>query len=388
VTAGLDPATMVASAEESTGLGNWGDPVWRDGFEVLVAALNDAELNETGVVSMEVRLGMYLEQRLRVLDWRSRNPEIDDEVVVGPMIITGLPRTGTTALSYLFAQDPDTRSLRVWESARPTPPPEAATYRTDPRVAETQAGLDLMNELVPDFKRLYDATSAEDTAEGIDLLGMSFRTHHFAGQADVRVYDDWWLGCDMVPAYRFHHEVLQLLQWRCPPNRWHLKNPPDLFCLEAIDAVYPDARFVWTHRDPARVLPSVCQLVAAVRAMATDEVDRRALGPYHVDLWTEAVDRAMAARERLGEDRFADVHLGDLQVDPVTAVAGAYERVGWPFTEEAERRVAEWAANRPPDRHGRHEEPEPADFGLDMDEVRERFGAYLDRFGVLEGETA
>ena len=193
-------------------------------------------------------------------------------------------------------------------------PPETATERDDPRIAATQTGLDMFEQMAPAMKTMHHDT-ATDTAEAIDLLGMSFRTHHFAGMADVARYDRWWLGCDMVPAYRFHREVLQLLQWRCPPRRWHLKNPPDLFCLDAVAASYPDVRFIWTHRSPAEVLPSVASLIATVQSMATDTVDTRRIGAHQLDLWATAVERGLAWR-LTQPDLFVDVYMRDLVADP------------------------------------------------------------------------
>ena len=124
----------------------------------------------------------------------------------------------------------------------------------------------------PDFVRMYDGTATSPT-ENIDLLGQHFRTQHFEGMARVPSYVRWWQACDMVPAYRHLERVLRLLQWRCPPDRWHLKSPPDLGCLDAIARVFPDARFVWTHRDPAKVLASVCKLISFIRRMQSDAVD-------------------------------------------------------------------------------------------------------------------
>jgi sulfotransferase family protein len=380
----LDVADLVAGAETTTGLSDWGDPGsdWREGLEVLIDSLeSEARLSDTGRLVFESRLGHSLEQRLSVIDWRTRFPEVVDEAIDAPVIITGLPRTGTTALSNLLAQDPATRSLRVWESGAPTPPPETATEHNDPRIAATQAGLDMFEQMVPAMKTMHHDT-ATDTAEAIDLLGMSFRTHHFAGMADVPAYDRWWLGCDMEPAYRFHRDVLQLLQWRCPPHRWHLKNPPDLFCLDAVAAVYPDVRFIWTHRDPAAVLPSVASLIATVQTMSTDTVDAMGIGSHQLDLWATAVERGMAWRATSPEP-FVDVFMRDLVADPIAAVARLYADLGWEFTTEAETAMTTWIRDHPPGQHGEHS-PVAADFGLDPARIGERFEQYRAAFDVEE----
>ncbi len=377
---GLDANGLIDAAVAATGCDDFGPDGWSDGFDRLVEALNaEADLNDLGHAAFTERIGGSLRSRLQVVDWHKAHPEVDEEVIGGPLIICGLPRTGTTALSNLLAQDPDTRSLAVWESAAPIPPPEADSYDRDERIAETQAGLDLFHAMVPEVRALHDDT-ATSTAEGIDLLGMSFAAYHVDGMARVPSYVDWLLDQPLDAAYAFHRDVLQVLQSRCPPTRWHLKNPGDLFWLDTIVATYPDARFVWTHRDPAAVLPSVCDLVAIVTGMCTDHVDLLALGRRQVDFYSRAVERGMALREQVGEDRFVDVHVADLVADPVATVAGIYEGVGWAFTEAAERGVAGWWAENPPGKHGEHQ-PDPAKYGLVDDEVRERFAPYLARFG-------
>ena len=312
---------------------------------MLVDALDAADLNAAGRLAHQAQLTGYLCERLRIEGWYRQNPEIAAQEIGGPILITGLPRTGTTALSHLLAADPDTRSLEMWESQQPTPPPEAATYTTDPRIAAADArNAPLRND--PDFRRMYDATATSPT-ENIDLLGQHFRTQHFEGMARVPSYIRWWLGCDMVPAYRHHERVLKLLQWRCPPTRWHLKSPPDLCCLDAFVTVYPRARIVWTHRDPAKVLASVCKLIWIIRRAQSDHVDVDALGREQLALWSEAVRRGLAVRRRIGEACFADVFMHDLVARPIDTVAALYDRVGWPFTAAAERRMRAWSADHP-----------------------------------------
>jgi hypothetical protein len=379
---GLNAQDLVDGAITATGLDDFGAGSWREGLERLVEALNgEARLNDLGHAAFTERIGGSLRGRLQVVDWRSSHPEVADEVVGGPVIIVGLPRTGTTALSNLLAQDPDTRSLRVWESASPIPPPQPTGE--DERIALVQAGLDMFHELVPAVRPLHDDT-ATSTAEGIDLLGMSFAAYHVDGMARVPSYVDWLLDQPLTEAYAFHHDVLQVLQSRCPPTRWHLKNPGDLFWLDTIVATYPDVRFVWTHRDPAAVLPSVCDLVAIVTGMCTDELDPLALGREQVDFYARAVERGLALRDQLGEERFVDLQVADLVADPVAAVGALYEGVGWTFTDAAERGIAGWWADNPPAKHGEHH-PDPARYGLVADEVRERFGPYLDRFAIGGG---
>jgi hypothetical protein len=370
----------VAAAIAGTGLDDFGPGAWRDGLDVFVDALNrEADLNDIGVAVHDNRIAHLLAERLRVVDWLTTHPEILDEQISQPVIVMGLPRTGTTALANLLAADRDTRSLRTWEAGAPTPPPDSATEATDPRIAATQVGVDMSHQLMPDLPRLYFAT-ATSPSETLDLTGMSFRALQFEGQAHVPSFEDWLLTCDMRPAYEFQREVHRLLQWRCPPTRWAWKNPPDVFWLREVRAAFPDARFIWTHREPFAAMASVCSLLDVVRSFGTDYYDRAALGPRQVERWALGVERGMAARDELGEDLFIDVWMDDLVRDPLGTLSHIYETLGWDFTPAAERSMADWLAANPQHGRGPHD-PRVEDFGLEPHAVRDRFAAYAARFG-------
>lgn len=379
----LSAAALLDAARTTTGCDDFGDPTFRTGLDVLLSALTDeANLNAVGWMAHEAQLTGFLSERLRIQDWYRRHPEIADQQIGGPIFVTGLPRTGTTALSQLLAADPDTRSLQMWESNAPTPPPERATYTTDPRIAEADARNAFFRD-DPDFIRMYDGTAVSPT-ENIDLLGQHFATQHFEGMAHIPSYMRWWLGCDMVPAYRHHARVLKLLQWRCPPTRWFLKSPPDLACLDAFDAVYRNARIIWTHRDPATVLASVCKLIWIVRRMQTDHVDLHQLGREQLAFWSEAVRRALAFRRRVGEQRFADVFMRDLVADPLATVGALYDRVDLPFTAAAERAMRAWSADHPQHKHGALPYT-LEEFGLRADQVHDAFRDYMQHFALGVG---
>jgi hypothetical protein len=238
----------------------------------------------------------------------------------------------------------------------------------------------MMYATFPRMASLHIQTATGPT-ECQDLLGMEFRTAHFDGMAHVPSYTDWVVDCDMSPAYRYHRRVLQLLQWRCPPRLWHLKTPVHMLSPGALVNAYPDAKFLWTHRDPALVLGSVCSLIAYTRSWVSDRDDSMELGPQQVELWSEALRRAISYRDSVGEERFADLSWADLQSDPVSVIGGAYQKLGLEFSTEAERRMSEWKAANPPGARGAHEFSLD-EFGLSAAGVREEFRFYLDRFGL------
>ncbi len=374
----LDASELVEEARRQTGLDDFGEDGWQEGLERLARSLNEeADLTAPGTDIMRLRLGMLLANRLRVTGVLAEHPDILEGEVAGPLVIIGLPRTGTTALSNLLAADPQIRSIRLWESSDPVPPPETATEATDPRIAVAAAGLEAMYEAFPRMRSLYFQTPT-GPSECQDLLGMEFRTEHFDGMARVPSYVDWVVDCDMSGAYRTHRRVLQLLQWHCPPSLWHLKTPVHMLALDELRAVYPGAKFLWTHRDPAAVLGSVCSLIAFTRSWVSDRDDAAELGRQQLVLWIEAVRRAVDFRERVGESCFADLSFDALQTEPVAAIEDAYARLGLELGAGREA-VATWARDHPPGAHGTHEFALD-EFGLEPDAVREQFAPYLDRF--------
>ncbi|HXW35368.1 MAG TPA: sulfotransferase, partial [Acidimicrobiales bacterium] len=358
-----------------------GDRAFSEGLERLVSSLEEeASLTELGEQILDHRLKGLLANRLRIQAEFASHPEIARESIEGPLVIIGLPRTGTTALSQVLAADPAIRSLRLWESNDPVPPPDKATEKDDPRIAQCKVGLDAMYTTFPKMRSLY-VQEPDGPTECQDLLGMAFRTAHFDGMAHVPSYTEWVLQCDMGSAYAMHRGTLQLLQWKCPPRLWHLKTPVHALSLQSLLSAYPDARFLWTHRDPAAVLGSVCSLIQYTRSWVSDRDDSLELGKQQVALWNEAMRRAIEVRDSIGEERFADVHFHEFDADPVSAVERAYEQIELPFGESGRKRVERWASAHRRGDHGVHTY-ELGDFGLDADRVRDSFAFYRRRFHV------
>jgi Sulfotransferase family len=377
----LDVDRIEADARAQSGLDDTGGDHYREGLERLVGSMNDeGGLSDMGEVMQHARLVALLEARLAVEETYRVHPEIDLEEIGGPLFVIGLPRTGTTALSQLVAADPQFRSLRTWESGSPVPPPETATEHTDPRIAVTEANLALMDEAFPLMRTMHhvEATTATECQ---DLMGMSYRTAHFDGFARVPSYMEWVIDTDMRETYRYHRRVLRLLQWHCPPTLWHLKTPVHMFALDALVEAYPDARFLWSHRDPTNVLASVCSLIHYTRSWSSDRDDSIELGAEELDRWWIAIQRAMAFRERVGDERFADISFGDLQTDPLNALARGLDQVGLSFDDRSRASVADWATTHEPGSHGTHTY-HLSDFGLEPDQIRERFAPYYAKFDI------
>jgi hypothetical protein len=375
----LDPEDLIAAARAQSGLADFGGDGFREGLGVLCAALaREGKLTASGRAGVAHRIRHLLATRLGIVDWRARHPEIAAQPVENPIFVVGLPRTGTTALAQLLAQDPETRGLRTWESQQMLPPPEAATQHSDPRIAQARAGMDALCAAYPEWPAMYDG-GATHTTECEDLLALSFHTWHFCGEYWIPSYDDWLRRSDATQTYRFHRRALELLHWRCGPRRWMLHAPIHTLELEALHRIYPDARFVITHRDPVPVIASACSIIGFVRGFASEKRDPIGLGREQLAMWTDAMQALVRFRERHPSARFADLQFRDLNADPIGTLENCYAQLELPFTGAARERCAKWAADHRRGRRGRHGY-RLEDYGLDPHQVRAAFAPYLERF--------
>jgi hypothetical protein len=370
----MDHDELIAAAHERTGLSDFGDDSYREGLERLVRALRtEAKLNAVGEVVLPELIVKHLSHRLQVEDWYRRHPEIDEERIDAPLIGLGLPRTGSTALSILLAEDPAARSLRRWEAVAPCPPPSTVDG-PDPRIAEAEAMQAMQDELAPRLAALVPG-SPTGPEECQDLMALDFRSHYFQAFAYVPSYSDWLLDADLTSTYRYERRVLKLLQWGSPPRPWRLKCPSHLLWLDDLDHVFPDARFVMTHRDPTEVMVSVADVYAEVGRQFSREIDLPYLGALNVEHWTAGMERLLKFRDAKGDDRFYDIDFRSVQRDPIGQVRGLYAWLDEPVTDAFEQGMRRWwEANA--ERREANIHPDPGDFGLDLDEVRGLFAEY------------
>jgi hypothetical protein len=268
----------------------------------------------------------------------------------------------------------------VWEASTPCPPPETATEHTDERIAAAQAGIDFTNEMFTGFAGMLP-TAADGPQECLIPMAFEFRSLIFEGMSLIPSYSAWLLQCDMEPAYRYHRRVLKLLQWRCPPDRWWLKTPAHMLSIDALNAVYPDARFVMTHRDVGKVLPSVCALYSTLSTILTERPDPIAIGAHNTYVWRTALERLIDFRDRGNEQRFHDLSFEEVQRDPIAQVTHLYAELGDDFTDDARSRMQDWWAESSRDRSGPGSYA-PEAFGLDPATIAEQFAFYYERFGV------
>lgn len=373
---------LLEDAVAATGLEDFGPGDFREGLEVLLESLAaDAGLAPSTDDAVVGVLRTRLANRLLVEDWWARHPEVADVGVDGPVHVIGLPRTGTTALGSMLSLDPQFRSLRMWEQRHPVPPPVLADELDDPRRLAYVAEIDV---LPPEAKAMH-LYEVDASVEDSEVLGMAFHGQQFT--LPVWGYHRWWRASDLTETFAHHRRVAQLLASRRPPERWLFKAPHHKFHLDHLVAAYPDARFVMTHRDPAKSVPSYSSFVASIFPPAADPAghDPLRIGPEVSNHLREGMEHAIAARGRIGDDRFLDVHHRQLVADPMGTVARIYDFLGMDLTPEVATAMAAWQAENRSGAHGTHRYT-PEQFGLSAEQVRSDYAFYIEHFDVdVEG---
>ncbi len=371
-------------ARQATDLEYFGVDGFREGLERLVySAEREARLNVLGEEAIESIIVMLLSERLRIEDWFVRHPEIEQQQIVEPLFVLGLPRTGSTALHCLLGEDPEARVIRNWEGLNPTPPPERETYDTDPRIALMQAYMDRQNQVSPRMKQMLPSTATSPVEDQFQMA-CDFKSQIFQASYRIPSYVKWLNEeADLVPTFEFLKRVLKLLQWRCPPTRWRLKNPGYSLFIDALDRVFPDARYCMTHRDVGSVLPSVADLYLELSRPFSDAIDKHEIGEICAEWCELGMRRMIAFRDAGNEHRFFDVSFAPFQRDPITTIERLFAFLGEDLSAEARERMHTWRNDTPRDKHGQHEY-DPADYGFDVEQLRDRFRFYSERFAVPE----
>lgn len=375
---------LMATAEAATGLDDWGPEELRRPLEILCYALtHEARLHAAGAQMLRARLLGNLQNRLRLMDDRRRDPLLAQQVVSRPLIVLGLPRTGTSHLHSLLAADPGTRSPRVWEMSLPSPPPRRETYATDERIkligdAMQASGL-LSGELMAIHPFSFDAPE-----ECGQILEMSGYGAMYSAMCWVPTYSCWREHVDFRPAMRFHKQFLQNLQAYNPGKWWVLKSAEYHFHIEEILDVYPDACIVMTHRDPARTIPSEASLYRVMRRLTTDAAHYTPQAAGQAVLRADAMsaERFMNFRRWRGDERrILDVHYGDLLRDPIGIVANIYRHFGLELTEAARGAMRMHLETHRQNRHGVHRYA-LSDWGLTERDIEQNFSAYIDHYRI------
>lgn len=361
---------LVDLARERTGLSDFGPDGWQEGMtQLLAAAQADLGTDPAAVQAIEALAVRRLINRLRIEQWYVGQADCAIPPVEGPVVIVGLPRTATTALHYLLAVDPQFRYPRGWEIGDPVPPPDVATESADPRRLAATARTDDVRHI----------SAVDGPMEDIGALGLHFHNQELG--LPLPTYTRWWRGADLASTFGYHERVLRLLHSHRPPYRWLVKAPAYLFQTARLAKQYPNAKFLMTHRDPVRALPSACSVVrdAQQNALPNSAQDPSALGRDLLEHFAEGTQRAIADRRELGEDRFLDIGQPEFERDPLPVVERIYQFLGLQLADEVRAAMSRWTVENRRGARGEHKYA-AQDFGLDDQQIRAAFAGYLDEF--------
>ena len=381
----FEPQALIDQAIAETQLDDFGPDGWQEGLEVALKGLReDHPLSPTGKLASHGGCLSFLKNRLHVEALIRREPSILDVALAPPVVIAGLPRSGTTHLHNLLGAAPVFRSLPWWEALVPVLPEseKPAPGEPDPRLAQAAEGLAQRDAVLPHFNAMHEMT-VDHTHEEIHLLGLDFGTMFFEnmGIGALPTYRDYYLQEDQTPHYRYLRRLLQVLTWLRGGSRWVLKSPQHLEQFGPLMQVFPDATFAVTHRDPVSTIASFSTMITYSSRMSTASPDPAYMGRY----WAERIETMLrtttAERDQLPDGQAIDVLFHAYMGEEVGTVRSIYELAGIEFAEDSQRAIEAYQASHPRGRYGRVRY-DLADFGLDASELRERFRFYTDRFPV------
>ncbi len=375
----LDSGALHAQASADTGLHDFGPGDYRERLDVYLAALHDIDgRHAAGTVNFYGQLLQLLKNRLLLTDLLGRHPEIDDIELQPPVVIAGLPRTGTTHLHNMLAAPPTFRTMPYWESVEPFPLPAEAGVEPDPRRMRMDVAVSVINTVMPHFALMHEMTT-DHVHEEIQLLANDLSTMLFETLADVPRWRDYYQAHDQTPHYQYLASQLKAMQFLRGGRRWLLKSPQHLEQVPVLDRVFPGSIVVFTHRDPVPVALSMIAMITYSARMHRSPVPVQQIA----NDWIDRLDRMLSAlvrdRDTIGPERSIDIRFDDFMSGEVDVAERVYALAGEPFTEVARGAVADYLTGHRRGRLG-NVETSCGMFGLNEDALRTRFAPYVDRF--------
>jgi len=375
----LDADALHARAIADTGLDDFGPDDYRERLDVYLAALHDIDdMHAPGVVNFFGQISQWLKNRLLLTDLLTRHPEIHDIDLLPPIVIAGLPRTGTTHLHNLLGAAPDFRTLPYWESFEPFPLPAEAGIEPDPRAARMDVAVTVMNSLMPHFALMHEMTT-EHVHEEIQLLANDFSTMFMETLAHVPRWKNYYEAHDQRSTYEYLATQLKALQFLRGGRRWLLKSPQHLEQLPVLDKVFPGVAVVCTHRDPVPVAISMVAMITYSARMHRSPVPVEEIAAFWIDRLESMLAALVRDRDAIAPERSIDVTFDDFMADELGVAERVYGLVGEPVTDDARAAMTAYLAGHQRGRLGKVVTSCEM-FGLNEDELRERFAPYVSRF--------
>jgi len=354
----LDPAELMETARRNTGFDDFGGDEWREGFEIFVKAVNEeADLHLFGRLMTRSDILRWLEARLGIEAAYKAHPEIEEERIDAPVIVTGLPRSGTSILFEILAQDSQFGVPKNWEIMFPYPPPQAATYLGDARIERCQHLVTQWSRVAPTYATMHEM-GAEIPNECIVAMSCTFMSENLTAQYQIPSYNEWLYRQDLSYAYAYYKRMLKLLQWRNPRQHWLLKAPSHLGSLPVLFQTFPDARVIFTHRDPIKAQASVTNLLGTLYWMRSDKPfnaaafenlltqENVAARLNHV---IDQIEAGTVPRTQMHNFKYAD-----LIAQPLTALPALYRDSGLALTDDTLAAMRAYLEKKPQGKFGKH----------------------------------
>jgi hypothetical protein len=375
----LDSEALHAQASADTGLSDFGPGDYRERLDVYLSALRDIDgLHDAGVVNFYGQLLQLLKNRLLLTDLLSRHPEIADIELQPPVVIAGLPRTGTTHLHNLLAAPPTFRTMPYWESNEPFPVPAEAGVEPDPRRTRMDVAVTVINTVMPHFALMHEMTT-DHVHEEIQLLANDLSTMLFDTLAEVPGWRDYYRAHDQTPHYEYLATQLKAMQFLRGGRRWLLKSPQHLEQVPVLDRVFPGTIVVFTHRDPVPVALSMIAMITYSARMHRSPVPVEQIANSWIERLEQMLNALVRDRDTIGPDRSVDIRFDDFMADEIGAAERVYALAGEPFTDQARAAADGYLAGHQRGRLGSVKTSYEM-FGLREDDLRARFAPYVERF--------
>jgi len=375
----FDPDTILEEARKSAGLDDFGPGDFREALGVLLETYDAHYKTPKGRKKSYRRVIGLLATRLRVAEALRKAPEIIDRPIPRPMVLTGLPRSGTSALFNLLGCDPAARALLLWETQFPDPMEGLEAGAPDPRHDAIEAYYAKSRESNPDFTKIH-YSSADTPEECVLLHAYSLSGVHIGTEVMLEPYRSWYRQQDLHGMYSYYRMLLQMLDWQRPGERWLLKAPAHMWAIDALIDTFPDVSIVWTHRNPLACIPSISSMTHVLLEGQVD-ISKEELGPLVMDFYATSLERGLATRDQCDPRRFIDVNHDDFVDDSIGTAERIYDHFGLSIDTAAAEAMHNHMQANPKNRHGKHEY-HLDDWGMTREDILSRFAPYIERFKI------
>ncbi|MCB1615508.1 MAG: sulfotransferase [Pseudomonadales bacterium] len=369
---------VLEDARQKTGLSDFGENDFMEGLQVLLETYDNNGYSERGRKRCRRRVVDLLAARLRIENAFKLHPEIRNEKINQPLFLTGLPRTGTSALLNLLAADPAARPLYMWEGFNPEPIEGLPKGAPDPRY-EGMKAFEEEQKKNPEFAKIH-ATSVDTPEECIHLLNHTFCDVQFGVETMMEPYGSWFQKQDLRKSYAYYADLLRMIQWQRPGERWVLKTPGHLWALDILVELFPDCGIIITHRNPLESVASYCSMMANMMKQR-ESYDLHELGPVLLEYLARKLERGLQARSTMNPDRFIDIQFTDFVNNAVATAESIYAHFKLPFDDTVAKQLRDYDKAHPMNKHGKHEYS-LAQYGLTEDQVLSRFDFYLQQYTI------